>query len=182
MNINIHKRQGQMDYSNIYFYTETIFEFKPLLEDDSLKLIIINSWRHLIEQGKIKIYGYVIMPNHFHVIWSMLNLNGKESPAGSFAKFTAHEFKKYLYQHDNDKLKNYESIKRDRKYQFWKRDPLAISLSSEKTFLQKLGYTHYNPVSQKWRLADTPESYRWSSANYYENGIDEFRIISDYRL
>ena len=182
MNININKRQGQMDYLNSYFYTDTIFEFKHLLADDSLKMIVINSWKHLIEQGKIKIYGYVIMPNHIHLIWEMLELNGKESPAGSFAKFTSHEFKHYLHLHDVDKLKDYESKKRDRKYQFWKRDPLAISLSSEIIFLQKLEYIHNNPMSQKWRLASLPEGYRWSSANYYQNGVDEFGIISDYRL
>ena len=182
MNINSNKRQGQMDYLNSYFYTDTIFEFKHLLADDALKMIIINSWKYLIEQGKIKIYGFVIMPNHIHLIWEMLELNGKESPAGSFAKFTSHEFRKYLLLNDIDKLKNYESIKRDRKYQFWKRDPLAISLSSEIIFLQKLEYIHNNPVSKNWRLAAFPELYRWSSANYYQNGIDEFGIISDYRL
>jgi putative transposase len=112
----------------------------------------------------------------------MLEPNGKESPAGSFAKFTAHEFKKYLQTNDINELEKYRSSKEDRQYQFWKRDPLAIPLTSEKSFLQKLDYIHNNPVKEKWGLADLPENYRWSSANFYQIGIDEFEILSDYRL
>jgi len=40
MNIR-HKSQGQMELQNVYFYTGTVVDFKHLLEDDSIKLIII---------------------------------------------------------------------------------------------------------------------------------------------
>ena len=79
----------------------------------------------------------------------MLDINGKESQAGSFAKFTAHTFQKYLKINYPNELMKYTSQKGDRNYQFWKRDPLAINLSSEKSFLQKLHYIHYNPVFLK---------------------------------
>ncbi len=182
MDINPYRRQGQMETMQPYFYTESIFEFKYLLYDDNLKMIIINSWKYLVNADKIKIYGFVIMPNHIHLIWNMLDLNGNESPAGSFAKFTAHEFKKYLKLNKPGELSKYVSKKADRSFQFWKRDPLAIILSSEKSFLQKLNYIHNNPVAEKWKLAIKPEDYKWSSAKFYESGIDEFKIITDYRL
>ena len=54
-------------------------------------------------------YAFVIMPNHIHLIWNMLDLNGKESPAGSFAKFTAHQFQKYLKVKYPEELKKYVS-------------------------------------------------------------------------
>ena len=170
-----------MDHLQSYFYTDTIFQFKHLLADDNIKMIIINSWKYLVANQKIRIYGYVIMPNHIHLIWEMLELNGKESPAGSFAKFTAHQFKKYLQGKDEQLLAQYLSDKSDRSYQFWKRDPLAIPLTSEMAFLQKLEYIHTNPILAKWGLADLPEQYRWSSALFYETGVDEFGIVTDYR-
>jgi putative transposase len=92
----LYKRQGQMELHYIYFYTDTIVDFKHLLQDDNIKLIIIQSLRYLVEHNLIKLFGYVIMPNHIHLIWTHLALNGKESPAGSFTKFTAHQIKKYL--------------------------------------------------------------------------------------
>ncbi len=181
MIINPHQRQGQMSFLQSYFYTDTIAGFKHLLADDLIKMMLIDSWKYLVDSGKIKIYGYVIMPNHIHLIWDMLEGNRKESPAGSFAKFTAHQFKKYLQGKDAAVLEEYKSTKADREYQFWKRDPLAIPLTSEKSFLQKLEYIHLNPIQPKWRLADIPENYKWSSAGFYEFGVDEFGIVTDYR-
>jgi len=78
-------------------------------------------------------------------------------------------------------LSNYLSIKRDRKYQFWKRDPLAIPLSTIKILEQKLEYIHNNPVAEKWALCKLPEEYRWSSARFYLTGIDEFGFLTHYR-
>ena len=181
MENNPYLRQGQMDYLKSYFYTDTIFEFKHLLADDNCKQIVIDSWKYLVDNRKIEIYAYVIMPNHIHMIWNMLELNGKESPAGSFAKHTAHAFKKYLKNSNPSELIKYVSQKVDRQYHFWKRDPLAIPLTSEKAFLQKLDYIHNNPLAEPWLLAVLPEDYRWSSARFYEHGVDEFGILTDYR-
>jgi len=36
------------------------------------------------------------MPNHLHLIWKQNNMNGKETPQGSFLKYTAPEFLKGL--------------------------------------------------------------------------------------
>ena len=68
----------------------------------------------------------------------------------------------------------------DRMFQIWKRDPLAIPIDSEKIFYQKLDYIHLNPTMEKWQWAKLPEDYRWSSAKFYESGIDEFGIIKHY--
>lgn len=122
-----------------YFYTETINHFFPLLSDEFCKKIVIESLRYLIQKNKIIIYGYVIMPNHIHLNWNMLEQNGKESPSGSFAKYTAHAFKKYLSESNAALLKQFISDIKDRAYQFWKRDPLAIPITSEKNLIQKTG-------------------------------------------
>ena len=76
------------------------------------------------------------MPNHIHLLWQMLELNGKESPAGSFAKFTAHQFKKMLLLTNASELEKYKVEKLDRAYNFWKRDPLGIAMTREASFLQ----------------------------------------------
>ena len=175
-----HKRQGQMDIASCYFYTDTIYDFKQLLKDDEFKTICINSWKYLVDNELIKIYGFVIMPNHIHLLWNMIKLNGKESPAGSFAKYTAHMFKKLLAQNDVNYLESFCSDKADRKYQFWKRDPLAIQITNEKNLLQKLEYIHNNPIKEKWMLAKTSEEYKWSSSNFYATGLDDFGILTHY--
>jgi len=178
MNI-FHKRQGQSGINYCYFYTDTISGFRHLLVHDSFKLVVISSLQYLVQKELVILYGFVIMPNHIHLLWSIKKQNGKESVAGSFTKYTAHEFKKMLVH--TCELQLYKSDKNDRQYQFWKRDPLAIPISSEQILLSKLDYIHNNPVKEKWNLCKLQEEYRWSSAAFYLNGHDEFNMLTHYR-
>jgi putative transposase len=149
------------------------------LINDEFKLIIISSLQYLVSKNLATIYGYVIMPNHIHLLWYIKAQNGKESVAGSFAKYTAHQFKTLLRK--QGQLELYVSDKEDRSYQFWKRDPLAIAISSEPILESKLSYIHNNPVKERWKLCKYPEEYRWSSARFYYDGIDEFGILTHYK-
>ncbi|WPU98851.1 transposase [Mucilaginibacter sp. cycad4] len=73
-----------MEFDEIYFYTATINNWIPLLQSDKFKHIVLNSLIYLVKQKKIEIYGFVIMPNHIHLIWSGSKMNGKEKPFASF--------------------------------------------------------------------------------------------------
>ena len=54
------------------FFTATILEWKHLLANDTYKDIIISSLKFLVNDGRVIIYGFVIMPNHIHLIWQIL--------------------------------------------------------------------------------------------------------------
>ena len=170
-----------MDFYGTYFYTETIQNFSHLLANNNLKMIVIKSLQYLVKNELVKLYGYVIMPNHIHFLWSILKMNGKETPSGSFSKYTAHEFRKYLMKNDMEQLSKFKSTKIDRNHQFWKRDALAIPITSEAIFEQKLEYIHNNPVREKWQLCQYPNEYRWSSAKFYFDGKDEFNFLNHYK-
>lgn len=176
-----HRRQGKMTNHEIYFFTVTINNFHCLLENDELKMLIINSLGYLVKNKLAMVYGFVIMPNHIHLIWKTLGNNGNETSVGSFMKFTAHQFQKYLRTFEPNKLVLYKSNASDRGYHFWKRDPLAIPLSSIYILEQKLDYIHKNPLQERWQLAYLSQSYKWSSARFYEDGVDEFNILTHYR-
>ena len=176
-----HRRQGQMINEEIYFFTATINKFQPLLDNDNMKMIVIDSLSYLVKNDLAVVYGFVIMPNHIHLIWKTLGNNGNETTVGSFMKFTAHQFQKYLRTFAPFELGLYKSHASDRSYHFWKRDPLAIPLTSIYILEQKLDYIHRNPLQEHWRLADLSESYKWSSARFYEYGVDKFNILTHYR-
>lgn len=108
-------------------------------------------------------------------------MNKKEMPDSSFSKFTAHEFKKDLSVNHPLVLQKFESEKADRDYQFWKRDAMAVCLTSREMLEQKLEYIHLNPLAEKWNLAKRPEEYPWSSAQFYETGQDTFGFLMHYK-
>ncbi|MCA0383394.1 MAG: transposase [Bacteroidetes bacterium] len=172
-----YSRQGQMDDFNLYFYTQTIQGFQPLLAQPMMRTIVLDSLRHLCKERWVTIYGFVLMPNHIHLLWRMEGNERKESAAASFSKFTSHHFKKALAEQAPALLAAFSSTKNDRQYQFWKRDPLAIPITSEEALLQKLRYIHDNPV--RAGLCATPEAYAWSSATYYATGEDRFGILTN---
>jgi putative transposase len=167
-----------MELHKIYFYTATIMDWKPLLKSDQYKEIIISSLKNLVDREMIRLYGFVIMPNHVHLIWEFLKLNGKEKPHASFMKFTSHMIQKDLRQKNPAALESFKTDSSTRKYQLWQRDALPIILYSTEVIHQKLDYIHRNPVQGKWTLASSHVDYKFSSAGFYEYGKDEFGFLT----
>ncbi len=163
-----------MELGLIYFWTATINNWQRLLLPDDQKEIIVNSLSYLSSQNLIDIFGFVIMPNHVHLIWRIKKKNGKEMPSGSFLKFTAHEFMKRI---SNEGLRNFRVTASNKAHEFWQRDPLAIELYDSKIAMQKLDYIHANPVSKAWSLVDDPIDYEYSSCQYYEEGVSRFDFL-----
>lgn len=158
------------------FFTATIQKWKHLLKEDIYKNIIIDALKFLVKENKVTINGFVLMSNHLHIVWQSKGNNEIKKIQNSFIKHTSKEFKKQLEK--EDKLKEYEVNTIDRKYNFWKRDSLNIELFTSVVFNQKLNYIHNNPV--KAGLCILPEEYYFSSALFYEKGIDHFGFIEHY--
>ncbi|MDQ2721468.1 MAG: hypothetical protein M3Z26_17155 [Bacteroidota bacterium] len=43
---------------------------------------------------------------------------------------------------------------------------------------EKFDYIHYNPLQPHWQLCKEPAEYKYSSAQFYETGKDEFEILT----
>jgi putative transposase len=163
-----------------HFFTATILDWNNLLTDDRMKEIIVSSLRFLVKDGRIKVYGFVLMPNHVHVIWQIQDKYEKSKVQQSFLKYTAQQMKFLLLQNDEKELETYKVKACDREYQFWERNPLSIDLWSRPVFLQKLNYVHKNPTTPRWKLCQCPEEYKYSSAYFYETGKDVFEFLTHY--
>jgi REP element-mobilizing transposase RayT len=173
------ERKSHQSFNEVYFWTSVIKDWKHLLENDGMKMIIIQSFQWLVQHELVYIYGYVIMPNHIHVLWEQLKMNGKKSPKESFEKYTGHMFLKQLKK-DKENLSDYATDQKDRNYIFWQRDPLAILIRDRTMAGEKIDYMHYNPLQPHWQLCNDPVEYRFSSAGFYEKVIDEFKILTHY--
>lgn len=161
------------------FFTATINGWQRLLEPDAHKDIIVNSLRFLVEDKRIKLYVFVIMSNHIHLIWQMQPLIHSQHVQRDFLKYTAQRIKYDLRKTNPEELVAYESNANDRVYQFWKRRALSIELRTDKVYQQKLEYIHQNPV--KAGLCKLPEEYKYSSALFYQTGIDNWGFLTHQR-
>ena len=174
------QRNSYTALKEVYFWTSTIHQWKHLLKPEENKIIIINSLQWLVQKQLVKIYGYVIMPNHLHLMWEQLSMNGKELPKNSFEKFTAKSLVNKLKATNDGMLKLHEVSAKDRQYNIWQRDPLAILVFNRQMAAQKLDYMHLNPMQPHWLLCSQPADYRFSSAKFYEQNADEFGLLTHF--
>ena len=174
------ERKSAMVMNEVYFWTATINSWINLLEPSHRKRYILDSLEFLSQSGFITVYAFVIMPNHIHLIWRQNKKNGGEMPYASFLKFTSRLFLNEL-KAEPEFLAKFEVNAANKEHNFWQRDSHAFQLFTKKMADQKLKYIHDNPLSGKWELCEYPEQYCFSSAGFYETGIDKFGFLTDIR-
>ena len=165
-------------YTGIEFFTATCLHCQHLLADDKHKDIVVNSLKFLVNDGRIDLYGFVIMPNHMYILWCKKEEWLDKSVHQHFLKFTAQKIKFNLLANSTQYLVNYKSTQSDRQYHFWERRPFKATMNNRAVLEQKLDYIHYNPV--KAELCILPEDYLYSSAAYYFTGTDKWEMLTHY--
>ena len=146
------------------FITVTCLEWHPLLADDKIKDIIISSLRFLVLQKRVTVYAFVIMNNHFHLIWQMMGDHQRENVQRDFLKYTGQHII-YALKDNDEMLTTLIVNAKDRKRQVWERNSLSISLWSPAVLKQKLNYIHQNPVRAGLVIEEC--DYKYSSAGFY---------------
>lgn len=162
------------------FFTATIMDWKQLLKPDAHKKIIMDSLKFLVEDKRIFLYAFVIMPNHIHLLWDMQENHKINDVQRDFLKYTAQQIKFRLINTNPFLLSQFRTAGSDREYQFWQRNSFNKRVYNIKVFEQKLDYIHFNPIQDKWRLVKNPEDYHYSSARYYLQNIDDWGFITHY--
>jgi REP element-mobilizing transposase RayT len=132
----------------------------------------------LVNDKRCKIFGFVIMPNHIHLLWQIAENRNREDVQRDFLKFTAQQFKFELKKTNPDFLEEFRVDAKDREYQIWERNPLSVDIWTDEVMWQKLEYIHNNPVQEKWKLAALPEDYPYSSARFYFDRTERFDFLT----
>ena len=158
-----------------HFLTCTVVEWLPVFTRPEAVKILLDSWSYLREHQQFRLYGYVILENHLHLVAQAPRL---DKCMASFKSFTAVKLIALLTQHRADTiLKRLHFAKRahkvDREHQFWQEGVHAEWVFSEAIMREKLEYVHNNPVKRGY--VEQPEHWRYSSARNYlgEQGLIE---------
>ena len=165
---------------NFFFFTATVLNWKHILNPDKYKDIIIESFKFLVNKNCVRIFAFVIMPNHYHTVWRINENLEKSDFQRDSMKFTGQTILRDLKSYHKEIHNSMYVGAKDRKYQFWERNPLSVPLYSQKVVEQKINYIHGNPIKPKWNLAAEPQDYKYSSAGFYYTGKDEFGFLENY--
>ncbi len=153
-----------------HFMTCTVVAWLPVFTRPETVEILLESWRFLQTNGRLCLFGFVIVEHHLHFIAQSENL-GKE--VGDFKSFTARRIIDYLREQKATTLLDlleYFKLKHkiDQQYQLWQEGSHPQQIANDDVMRQKLDYMHNNPVKRGY-VAD-PTHWRYSSASNYAGG------------
>jgi len=166
--------------NEIYYLTFTILDWQHVFTSNKYCQLVYKWFDYAKSKYNNKIHGYVIMPNHIHVLMYISNKSPRISGLIQNAKrFMAYAISDYL---KIDKkialLKKFEiePNKKKAKHEIFQPRYDSLLIQTQKMFLQKLNYIHNNPCQLKWNLAKNPEEYKYSSAANYINGSGNYKV------
>ena len=156
------------DNERPYFLTCTIVAWLPVFTRPETVNIIYDSWRFLQANGRLKLFGYVILENHLHLIASSPDLS-KEM--GDFKSYTARRIIDHLKACKAEtmlkQLRYHMEFHKvgTQQFQLWQEGSHPQQIANKEMMEQKLEYIHYNPVKRGY--VDDPVHWRYSSARNY---------------
>ena len=164
--------------NQVFFTTLTIENWVPLFEDyESSNNIIHDSLLYFKNQKEIKVFAYVIMRDHIHLIWQILKFNELQSILKRFKQYTGLSIVKLLKTESHLYLSNFDSNRNDRIYKIWKLTSSSTRIMHPDIFLQKRNYIHENPTKGIYKSVDLPEEYLYSSAKSYADNYSYFPFL-----
>jgi REP element-mobilizing transposase RayT len=164
-----------------YFITCTIVGWLPVFTRPEAVQIVFDSWNYLKKERGFRLYGYVILENHLHLIASASDIGNSVK---SFKMYTARQIVDLLETHDASVLlKQMRALKLPHKtasdYQVWEEGSKPKQINDEEMMVQKLEYIHNNPVERGY--VDEPVHWRYSSARNYEGMMGLIDVVTDWR-
>ena len=172
-----------------FFITFTCYEWIPLIEKTNSYDLVYN-WFDVLKGKGHYINGYVIMPNHIHVMITFSETDESiNTIIGNGKRFMAYEIIKRLSNNNEVDIlfslsENIETKRKSnkKKHNVWELSFDWKKCDSNKFADQKLDYMHLNPCRGKVILCQNPEDYIHSSAKFYftgSQGIYDIKSFSD---
>ena len=154
-----------------HFVTCTVLHWIPIFTRQQSVQILIDCIKFLQDKDTLKVYAYVILENHMHMVVSSNDLH---KTMQSFKHFTAKQILNMLKKENVktilDQLSFYKKANhKEKTYQVWEEGYQPKLIQNDDMMKIKIYYIHQNPVKRGY--VDEAKHWRYSSARDYE-GVD----------
>jgi len=167
------------DLNTVRFITFSCHNRMKLLIDDNAKLIFVKALDKLRMKYSFKLYAYVVMPNHVHLLIYPCEGTLIGRVIGELKSLSAREILNYFRTTSNRILKELKVIRRnEERFVFWQKRCFDHNCRDHDSIITKIEYCHKNPVTRG--LAAKPEDWTWSSYSHYfgaRNGIIDIDLF-----
>lgn len=165
---------------NIFFLTTTCHEWIHLFTIGNSIQLISESLNFCSNKYHAAILGYVLMPNHIHLLVQYTQVINRIDFMRDFKQYTSTKVRQAIAQYQWGKLERLLYQKGEQNYKLWQDRFDELYLASRELLEIKLNYIHNNPIQIHWNLAKQPSEYLYSSAMFYEKGIQNSVEVNHY--
>jgi len=166
--------------SKCYFLTMTIVDWINIFTSKIYFDVIIESLKFYQRKDSLKLFAYVIMKNHLHMIVQCKNMI---KFVQGFKSYTTKKLFTLLLKNNAncfERIKEY-NIRVRKNNQIWLPRNYPKICENEYFFNQKLNYIHDNPVVKGY--VERPEEWVYSSArNYYNDDNSIIKVNTECDL
>lgn len=154
---------------NIFHYiTSVTFNRVNVFRSNKACEIFVSTLKDVREKYPFKLIGYVLMPDHFHLLVNPQDCNISKlllRIRGLSARKTIDWLREEKHFSSLAKLALQSPQKKSHTHSVWQKESAVIDLWSHKFARQKLNYIHQNPV--RAGLCKHPAEWHWSSYRAY---------------
>ena len=155
---------------NLYFVTTSAVQHHHLFIRDVMKRLVVDSLDCMRLRERLKLYAFVIMPNHLHVIIQCRAEDPLANVIRDLKKHIADRIIRHYRVEGNQSVLDVLALAVTRpdkqRYKVWEDGYDARDIFSPEFLRQKMTYMHNNPCQPHWNLVERPEDYIWSSARF----------------
>lgn len=155
-----YKNQGQA--GDVVFVTATCLDFAHLFAREELRSAMRASLLSDLARTKTVLHAYVVMTHHIHLVVKAPDALDPQALLKLVKKNSCDRLSPLLSSGERAQLAQQTGLN-SRK--FWQRSFRSLVVERNKTFWQKVGYVHENPM--RAGLCQTAEDYGWSSARAF---------------
>lgn len=163
-----------------YFITITARKFIPLFTDETVVRILFDSLEFLRRNDGLKVYAYIVMPNHIHLVVGC-DSKSINNMVGGFKSYTSRSIAEYLELNNAPLLKKFEkSAYKGQNYAIWQETFRSEIIYDEAFLRQKVDYIHNNPV--KGGLVESADDWQYSSCRQFECDASFGNPVSGFKV
>ena len=152
----------------VHYVTAVTYQRVPVFSNERSCKLFIEALSETRLKDQFKLIGYVIMPDHFHLLANPLSMDITRL-VGRLKGRAASRILRWLRVENKTQSLARLALRRPlasgQTHAVWLQDFSAVDIWSHKFIRQKLNYIHMNPV--RAGLCDHPAKWRWSSYHAY---------------
>lgn len=146
----MHKRYNLPNCA--HFITTNTYKRLPILRNPEFMVVIIENLKFYRKKYNFKLIGFVILPDHIHLLLILPSAHNISDLIRDFKSFTSSQINRL----------------RGKKGRVWQEGFYDLVIDREDKLIQKLNYIHKNPLRRN--LTKDLNEYKYSSfVNYYIN-------------